>query len=259
MGIALQSDLGTQVQMNFPHLSRAPITEALIDIRVAPGLKNHECLIPFQDAVKESFPNQKRQIHVQSNIAVPADEEHPQTTSTSNIHGYICWSADRLRVIQANLNGFAFSHLRPYDRWTSLRDQTRQLWQVYRQITQPSQITRCAVRYINRLELPITQAELQKFLNIGPALPPRLSDALRGIFMSLRMQIGPSSAIVTIADDENAGPGARLSIILDIDVFEEAELLADDERLWDHLERLRDLKNDIFFRCLTPNALGLYQ
>lgn len=245
--------------MDFPHLSRAPITEALMDIRVAPEAGSHEALLPFKQAVRDAFPIQNRLEYLRSNIVVPSDEQPATATTTGGVHGYICQSPDRLRIIQAHRNGFALSQLRPYENWATLRDQTRALWQSYRDIVQPKTVTRCAVRFINHLDLPGSTADFSKYLNIGPQLPSGMPSALMGVFMRVVLQSAPATAVITLATDEMAETGQSLSIILDIDVFENLQLAADADQLWDRFEHLRVIKNDVFFRCLTPAALELYR
>ena len=66
-------------------------------------------------------------------------------------------------------------------------------------------------------------------------------------------------AIVTTASEPSFGT-PDTTIILDIDVFSDAaELAADDARLEPMLERLRDLKNRLFFESLTEDAVRVFE
>ena len=70
-------------------------------------------------------------------------------SSAGGPDGYLFTSVDGRQVVQARLDGFTFSRLKPYDKWESLRDEARELWQHYVQIASPETVTRVALRYIN--------------------------------------------------------------------------------------------------------------
>jgi len=51
----------------------------------------------------------------------------------------------------------------------------------------------------------------------------------------------------------------KLPLIFDIDVFRVAAFEVKDEGVWQVFEKLRDLKNNIFFKSITPKAKELFQ
>ena len=53
-------------------------------------------------------------------------------------------------------------------------------------------------------------------------------------------------------------PGV-VSIVLDIDTFREYATPASDEEAWASLDKLRDLKNDVFEACIEDKARELFQ
>jgi hypothetical protein len=84
--------------------------------------------------------------------------EQDKDTVTEAVDTPIGWrfvSPDKLHVFQARLNGFTFSRLPPYVDWESFRTEARRLWDLYRAVANPIAPTRIAVRYINRLDLPL--------------------------------------------------------------------------------------------------------
>ena len=150
---------------DWPHLPNAPIVEALIDLRVQlPDEFSIKELAPFRDGLHESFPiiRKRKQIHAQltfSPSAPPAVRvESPKPD------GYMLTSADGTEVVQGRLDGYTFSRLRPYRDWDSLRDSARKFWEIYCDVAHPTSISRLAVRYINRLELPWRGSSLSDWL-----------------------------------------------------------------------------------------------
>jgi uncharacterized protein (TIGR04255 family) len=51
----------------------------------------------------------------------------------------------------------------------------------------------------------------------------------------------------------------KVPLIFDIDVFREAAFDVKGEELWQAFEKLRDLKNNIFFKSITPKAKELFR
>jgi uncharacterized protein (TIGR04255 family) len=50
----------------------------------------------------------------------------------------------------------------------------------------------------------------------------------------------------------------RLPLIFDIDAFRMAAFSVQDQTLWETFEHLHNLKNDIFFKSITPKAKELF-
>ena len=161
----------------------APITEALLDLRVElPSHIDLAQLATFQDAIRDRYPDRRERLLVQSHFEIEqgAVIAHP---STGGLYGYLFTSPDRRQVVQARLNGFTFSRLKPYRTWESLRDEARELWQHYMQIASPQGITRVALRYINRIEIPLPMRDFKDYIlttpEIAPGLPQELANSCR--------------------------------------------------------------------------------
>jgi len=245
--------------MSHPHLDRAPIVEALVDLRVDPELFSLGALEPFQKAAATDFPDQRRVLFVTSNVDLRDMDAPKITTPLPDTKGYACWSEDKRRVIQARVNGFSFSHLGPYDRWETLRDDARTWWRTYRDRTQPQRVTRCALRFINRLDLPQPMGDLAEYLKTVPQIGEGLPQTLSGLFMRLVLPFPRATAIVTQAVDDAGVTQEKLPVILDIDVFAEGDFSPDGEEIWSRLEELHTIKNEVFFRSITPEAVRLFR
>jgi uncharacterized protein (TIGR04255 family) len=101
--------------------------------------------------------------------------------------------------------------------------------------------------------------DLGDYLKTAPQIADDLPQTLSGLFMRLVVPFPHATAIITQAvDDANVTP-EKLPVILDIDVFREVVLAPDGADLWTCLEELRTVKNDVFFKSLTPKALDLFR
>ena len=131
---------------------------------------------------------------------------------------------------------------------------------MYRTAVQPQRITRLAVRYINRLELPLPIAELKDYLRTSPEVSSALPQNLAGYFMHLTIPLPDIKSTVMLTETPAASPDPKVvSIILDIDLFRSLEIPSTEEELWDLFEVLRVRKNDVFEACITDRTRESFQ
>src|SRR5689334_8455149 len=141
--------------------SKAPITEATIDLRVAvPEDFALARLDAFQSVLSDGY-DEKQNIHFEEFLVQP--QAHATTHRSQQI-GFRFVKSDRRRIVQARMNGFAFSLLAPYERWEIFANEARMLWDRFRDHVSPVAVTRLGVRYINRLDVPSPSIELKEYL-----------------------------------------------------------------------------------------------
>ena len=240
----------------------APITEALLDIRVKlPAQTDLAKLATFHDAIKQKYPSKHERMAWRGHIEIQASPVAQVSQSAAGgPDGYSFTSIDGRQVVQARLDGFTFSRLKPYDKWEALRDEARELWQHYVRITSPEAVTRVALRYINRIEIPLPIRDFKDYILTTPEIAPDLPQGLGSFFMRLVIPDPKAQAVAIVTEtvepiDESSN---RLPLIFDIDVFRMAAFNVQDKSLWETLEQLHDLKNDIFFKSITPKAKELF-
>lgn len=244
-----------------PHLDNAPITEALIDLRVVTPMDGLETLETFHDVVRARFPERRKLMAM--NVQLPTDGA-ASVPPTSEVVGYQLWSADKRRVAQARKDGFSYSQLKPYDRWEHLVSEARAAWEDFRLSTGTANVSRVAVRTINRIELPIRavfEHQFEGFFRTFPRISPSLSQTVGGLFMRLVLPQDAERCLVVLTEvlETPIAKADVLPFILDVDVFSEEGLPAEGDGIWTRLETLRKVKNDVFFSCLTDRALELFK
>jgi len=240
------------------HLSKAPITEALINIQVMLPIHKRtiEHLATLDEKFREQYPDKKTIEEFQYKF-----EGGPLPTgqTSSKQLGFRYTSGDKTQVIQATFSGFTFSRLPPYEDWLKLRAEARRVWKIYADLVQPDGITRVAARYINKLELPGPLLDFDHYLNYVPVVPKALPQMYAGFFSRIVVpdKKGQSVAIITQMYQPEQDP-STVSVVLDIDVFREKHF-ADEQEAWATIDQLRDFKNLIFFDSIKEKSAELYQ
>ncbi len=243
----------------FPNLARAPITEALLDIRVqvAADVSPETLATAFRERVTAAFPEDGpiRQVQVALGDAVAGG-----ATSGQQIIGSIFWSATRKRAVQARVDGFSVNHVGEYRNWDAIIDDAKRYWADYVAVAHPIRVVRCAARFINRIDVPVGEdlgRHLQTRPEVGEQLPPMNEYFMRAVISFAERR----HAVITEATMRPADGGApdKRSILLDIDAFSDTDLATDGDGLWDEFEELRIVKNRCFFQSLQRRTWEAYK
>ena len=248
------------------HYSRAPITEAIIDLRIVPAQGfSVENLVPIREMVADRYPIQEEE-HVQYQQMSFVGTDLLQTEGGHQINGFRFVSEDKREIFYARLDGFAFSTKAPYDRWESFRDEARSLWNLYSSVAMPVGVTRTAMRYINRIDIPDATAgvRLEDYLRTHPEISVDFPEdgLMRNFFMQVQLWQRDLECWLIVNEAPEVSPEEEtLSVRLDLDMFreqyEEPWPVEDDTMVWEFLERLHDRKNEVFEASITNRTRRL--
>lgn len=241
------------------HYPNAPITEAIVDLRVEleEGFELAR-LKDVGDTVKSEYPKQEEMVESGLQFAVGPDGGSASLQRKTLGTKFV--TVDGKQIFQSRLNGFTFSRLAPYDRWEPFRDDARRLWKAFRDVTAPAAVTRLAVRYINRIDIPGDKIDLKDYLRTSPEIAPELPQMLEGYFMQLQLPFSELAGRCLI--NQTIVPPARedvVSVVLDIDLFRDRDVPQDEETIWRFFETLHDEKNNIFEACITDSTRKLFE
>jgi len=238
------------------HYTKTSITEAVIDLRVEiPSEVTLSTLRSLQSSVESHYPVCEDVVafqgQFQAGLSIAA-------TASQSLIGYSFSSSDKKQIFQVRLDGFTFSRLAPYERWESFRDEARRLWDIYQVAINPKSVNRVAVRYINRLDLPLPFNDFKDYLRTVPEVSPDLPQGLSDYFMQLQIPQEDLQGMLVLNETLMPPPEDNVvSVLLDIDLFCEVNFPGDKNAQWDLLEQLRVRKNEVFEACITDRTRRL--
>ena len=241
------------------HLKNAPLTEALVDIRVSlPSIFDPKDFLSLSNDISDKYTKSKPRQLFTAAFGVETGKPFTQPTENKGIHGYICKSEDEKDVVQFRIDGFTFSRLNPYSEWETVLSEAKRLWGLYSIKCLPELITRIAVRYINRLDLPLPIKDFADYLTAPPLVPDSLPQGVSQFLT--RVVIHDADTTANIIQAMKSSPKAdHVGVILDIDVFKLKETGFEESSIWPEFEKLRDFKNRIFFESITEKTARLYE
>lgn len=243
------------VQEIHPHYDKAPILEALIDFRVSSGAPTP--LDPLGQLDLRTVGEYPTRDSINEQQVAFVGGAQPAVSSRDV--GYRYTSADKKRVLQVQSHGFTFSRLPPYESWAPFCEEARKLWRLYISVRKPELVTRIAVRYINRLELPLPIDDFTAYLRNVPDVSPDLPQGLSGFVLQLKIpqpDLPDGMLILNQGLLDSADPRVA-AVLLDVDLFHATQFKPDSDAMWDALEVLHRRKNDVFEASITDKTREL--
>lgn len=235
------------------HYARAPITEAVIDLRIeTPEGLSVGVFNELQGRLQDNFPVRLpiRAIEMGFTNQVDADAEFH--TAQEEV-GVRLQTKSGDRVLQAQLAGFTLSHLPPYTNWEAFRTEAQAAWRVFLETTGARHVTRCAVRVINKLQLP--DANVREYTTLTPSVPSGPLGAVKAFFMQLQLPLDHvlqgGQVLVNVA---SAPQELGTALVLDFDLFVAKEVDANSPEVWSILDTLSAAKNEVFELSITDKT-----
>jgi uncharacterized protein (TIGR04255 family) len=241
-----------------PPYPKPPIIESVIHLAVVGNAALDE-LQKLARRFAKDYPQQQ----TLTNIDVTLNTTGGPATVQQRPTGFRVLSVDQADLVLLFPDGVATARLAPYPGWEHLRDRARTAWGVWRRNIGGGALKRIGVRYINRVDVPIKEAqalETETYLRVGPRIPDFSKHALTGYVVQAtrpteleHWSVSVTSSIVSPAPLIN-----RVSLLLDIDIFRIEQIPGREAELWECIEQVRPLKNAIFEACITDDARRLF-
>lgn len=239
------------------HLQNAPIAEAVLDFRVVPQEQiSAETFADLQTSIGEKYTRESSIRSIEARFGVVHGTPlNPWQTQTDLGYRY----KTETEVAQFRVDGFTFSKLARYTTWEEVSGEAFRLWKVYLDFAKPRQVSRVAVRYINRMRLPDVK-DLGEYLAEPPRLSVPISQRIREFLTRMYVEDPKrkASAVIVQALEPRTDP-ETISLLLDIDAFCDVVLGVDDSALPTIFGELRKLKNEIFFASITDTTAEIYK
>jgi uncharacterized protein (TIGR04255 family) len=207
--------------------------------------------------IADSYPQSKEQKGFEAEVRFEGGQLS-QSTKQRGMVGLVFRSTSGKNVAQFRIDGFTFSRLSPYTSWDEIFPEAFRLWKIYLDIVAPDFITRIAVRYINKLRIPLPLGDFSDYLCAPPVVPPELPRQVATFLTRMVIPQSDFSADAVITQALETAP-KFFTIILDIDVYRTKQYETDEEKMRSEFEELRRLKNQIFFSSITENAARLFE
>ncbi|MBI9039084.1 MAG: TIGR04255 family protein [Bacteroidales bacterium] len=236
-----------------------PIREAIFDLRIDHLADSSiEKLEKIHSLISEIYPNKKKQINFVEKFEFKENKKI-RNESDSQVRGFLFSNKDNTCQVQIRLDGFTFNMLKPYSEWNHFSEEALRLWAIYDKNLKPNKITRIALRYINKIEIPISMERFQDYIINMPPIPQCLPQTFRNFFMQIDVPCDNEGTNVIVTETIEKPLKGILPFILDIDVYKTGMIGKTIETLKSEFDNLRNLKNSTFENCITDKTRNLFE
>lgn len=259
--MSIPPPLAIEVNETFPHLSRSPLIEAVIDWQA------HANKPLDTQTLKEELSRQLPEyptihVHYEHGIGIPLETSGQPDISGEVIHqkewkGFRLQNESKTRVVHFTKTGVAISSIGGYESWDTFYPEALNLWSIFQELAEPTSINRLGVRYINKVQLEERQ-DVSTYLNIVPQNSFGLPLERNSFFYQETYQVpGYPYGVEWVCTQQSEVD--KQFLIVDIDIFISDLVNIEKLNLVNHLNRIRWLKNKIFFNSITNIALEKFE
>ncbi len=242
-------------------LKKPPVVVALFQMKYSsPDLKLSDFL-KFDHQLKYNLPIRRDNLQVGIDLgssSIPLGVSKISGTSEAKIESYIYVSIDQKIKLELSENTITYINEQTYVGWESFKESTINTLMILSAILDKVQIMRTSIRFINRFVFEKFDNPEDYFKTlISSSEDGTLPFPLRQYGFKLLMDV-PDTDIYSIVNQnvENIRTNSFI-YTFDIDVLDKQFLLFDKETLSLNLEKLRNIKNEIFFNNITQKTLDL--
>ena len=252
----MSQNLRIDLSERFPHLKRAPITEAVIEIRAKASSKLEEPqMLELLKPALGDYPEHRGTHAFEGHLQFLPGKQPEVSAKTLGLLGVQFTSSDKKQIAKFQNDLFSFSRLHPYHGWDDFSKEAVRLWKVHLELARPLEIQRIGVRFINAFPVSQEREVTDYFVGFPDDLPD-LNITLGG-FLHRTVFIVPEHPyeMTMIKTMKEPKKGEKPLFILDIDVYSNRTFQIDDKALIDRLSEMRWLKNKSFFGSISKHLL----
>ena len=242
----------------FPHLTHAPIVEAVIEIRSNTDRQMDEktTMVLLKQKLPE-YPQIEIQRGFTHSFSIGPDQKPHQEYSDLGFNGFRLFSSDKLQISVFGKENYSFSRLYPYENWNRFSTEALRLWEIYKELRGSSGINRIGVRFINKITLSHKDIRYDKYLKFPPTSPGGIDMPFISFFHQDTFAVSDHGYVINFIRTTQPSPEGIPNLLLDIDIFTEKNISSDNEKLVKQLDEMRFLKNSMFFNSITKEALEM--
>lgn len=237
------------------HYPRAPITEAVIEIRFQEQVAN--------DLVEKVRARLGEHYQIVNPVGMRTVQVNVASVVAQQTVGYRANNLDGVDVVIISAAHLSVSRLAPYTGWEVFFARARRDWDEWKRSVGYRKIQRIGIRYINRIDIPVEpgqRIDLDRYFTCYPEVPESTGFPLLSNYaMQLVLPGGPDGCSLIINGASVPSPVlGHISILLDLDISKEGDVPQKDDELWELIGRIRGYKNTAFESCITETTRKLF-
>ena len=234
-----------------------PLIEALCEFRFEPS-QLWDWTIPglVYDKIRNEFPKKKQQNVIEMGVRTTQEDITPSIKGGIARMQFI--REDESALVQVGPDLLVVNHLRPYPTWGEFKTMIENALRVYQTVVSPKNVRRIGVRYINRLEMPTQQVEIEDYLVAVPKVPPSTPQSFATWLQRVEIPFDEANGLMilqsgSVKQEEQSNP----SFLLDLDFITLDSKMVSLETAMEWVEVAHTEVENTFEACITSKMREL--
>ena len=215
------------------------------------------------DKFGSHYPQHQRVESVKVAVLLPAGQKDIPKAEFDREVGHWRSSSDMTQLLVLWRSAFVVSQLAPYPGWDAFFQRFVRDWKVWRRVMGFRTISRIGVRYINRIDIPVSGpvVEHETFLNVYPKLPDiDILGSVEAYAVQAVLPIEDIGCRLTLNSAVVPAPIlGHVYFVIDQDIAKEIDPPQRDKAIYELLNEIRVRKNNVFEACISDRARELFQ
>jgi uncharacterized protein (TIGR04255 family) len=240
----------------------APIIEALCEFTFVPmtAPEGHFFMLPglLKAELGADYPGSPREQRLQS-VMLPAGQTN--ITVQDSLFRIQMPTGDGTRLLSIGPNTLSVSMLKPYgeDGWEGefLPRITKAL-KAYKKVAKPASVSRIGVRYINQIQIPVADANVENYIVLKDSAPGLLkANPISFVRRQEYVKEDTTKIIITYAKTIPATSN-HTGVLLDIDTIWDSKPISEEKDIIKKVKDLHRLEGAVFEALITDSARELF-
>ncbi len=244
----------------YPTLEAPPIAVALFQLKFNPNRIRIEDFSLYDSKLKVRFPVRKDNVSVGINLqnsSIPLGKSSIKGTSDAKLSSFLYTTDDQKEKLEISEGTITFIDEKNYVGWDVFKKKVLNTLSLLSEILNDVEVNRVSIRFINRFELPDFSNPQEYVTTIITNNTGKTTYPVRQYGFRLMYDIPGTNiyAIVNQNVEKNTTDG--YSYVLDIDVLDRQTILFQLDTISINIEKIREVKNDLFFEFITKKTIDL--
>lgn len=236
---------------------KPPIVEAACEFRLTPDT-SWDLTVPglFYEQVNKEFRQREQRVVQEFELTQGPQGLQQQIRTSERV---LLFTPDRKMLVQIGPHLLVVNALKPYPGWQRFKPRIELTWRALQNVIEVKGLQRIGLRYINRVELPLQNADLGEYFefypHVGSRLPQKMTSFIaKGEFPYVaerdlcRVQLTPAPNATKMS-----------AFTLDIDYFLNRPRVVEASAVIDWVEEAHGRVEEIFEGCITGRLRELFK
>ena len=244
----------------YPKLQKPPVVMTLCQV-VFDGKEMKSLSPDVVASIQKTLPKQFLNMHTNLNLnlsaPLPLGESTVKAGANTQVSGYVYHTEDQKKKLEITSKQITYTDETEYKGFDSLKDAVDNYLIILEDYLKDVTVKRVSIRFINRFLFADFHDATEYFkTGISSSEDGVTKYPIVGYGFKWFSQISDDTRAIVSQELRNA-VGGKFDYLFDVDVLCDSNLIFDKTAILSIIDRLREIKNDLFFSNLTQKTIDL--